>query len=278
MLHQKILVPVDGFQSSLLAEEQAINIARKFGSKVSLLYVVPTSYMLTLQRYAKIPHDVTYEILKSLEQYGKNTLSDAATRFREEGLEVETVEMGGEYAEKILSFTDKKECDLIVMGSLGEYLEGFFLEGSVERVARLTRRPILIVKKKGDFSKILVAVDGSEQSEKAFMYAIQLAKKFNSKITLLNVVRSELFRFSKKAEETGKKILSNMVSMAEGVEPAKKVEVGHPAETIIRVADSEGYNLVVLGSKGLAATKGFFIGSVSENVIRHTKCSILIVK
>ncbi len=277
MFH-RILVPVDGSASSVLAEEQTINISRKLGSEVTILHVVPTIYMLALQSYAKMPSDVTHEILRSLEHYGKSILNDAAHRFGEKGLKVDTKLMLGEQAEKILSTAEEGKYDLIVMGSLGEYVDGFFLETALERVVRLINRPILISKKRGEISKILVAVDGSEQSERAFIYAIHLADKLDSKVTLLHVVHSELFRFSKKAIESGEQILSNMASKAEGIELVKRIEMGHPAETIIKIADTEGFNLVAIGSKGLGAIKGFFIGSVSEKVIRHVQCSILITR
>jgi len=55
-------------------------------------------------------------------------------------------------------------------------------------------------------------------------------------------------------------------------------EVGHPAEVIVRIAEDDGYDLIVLGSRGMTAFKSFLLGSVSDKVSHHAHCPVLIVK
>ena len=52
---------------------------------------------------------------------------------------------------------------------------------------------------------------------------------------------------------------------------------GHPAETICRIAEEDGHDLIVMGSRGLSGIGSFFLGSVSDKVSHHTPCPVLIV-
>jgi nucleotide-binding universal stress UspA family protein len=58
----------------------------------------------------------------------------------------------------------------------------------------------------------------------------------------------------------------------------KKLEFGNPAETIINVAEKGKYDLIIVGKRGLSTVKRFFLGSVSDDVSHHAKCSVLIVR
>ena len=64
---------------------------------------------------------------------------------------------------------------------------------------------------------------------------------------------------------------------AAGVPYAFRLETGHPAEVIVRLAETDGFDLVVLGSRGLGGVKEFLLGSVSNRVSHHARCPVLIV-
>ena len=57
-----------------------------------------------------------------------------------------------------------------------------------------------------------------------------------------------------------------------------QLEFGNPAETIIEIAEKGNYDLIVVGSRGLSSVKRFFLGSVSDDISHHAKCSVLIVR
>jgi nucleotide-binding universal stress UspA family protein len=54
--------------------------------------------------------------------------------------------------------------------------------------------------------------------------------------------------------------------------------VGNPAVELVRIADEHSAGLIVVGSQGLSGIERFLLGSVSERVLRHAHCSVLIVK
>jgi nucleotide-binding universal stress UspA family protein len=64
----------------------------------------------------------------------------------------------------------------------------------------------------------------------------------------------------------------------EGVEIDKRLEYGKPAEIIIKLANKENYDLIILGSRGLSSVKRYLLGSVSEDVTWHAKRSVLIIR
>ena len=99
---------------------------------------------------------------------------------------------------------------------------------------------------------------------------------------------TDLFRSSRSNEETaqvitalGDLIASNAANRAQtvGVENVKtSVTMGDYAEAILETADNTDADMIVIGSRGLGGLKGLLLGSVSNKVALHAKCSVLTVK
>jgi len=279
---KKILVPVDGSHTCLHAEELTAAIAKNFKSKVTVIHVVPRDLLhAELESRYRLPSSVRTEIADWLLQTGRKIVWDAEALFKEEGLEVDArVVEYEDPAETVLRVAKDEEYDLIVMGNRGETeVEVFSLGSIAEKVSRHAECPVLIVKQKTKLSKILVAVDGSESAGKALEYVSQLAKKHKAKVTLLNVQESKIFDLKPEvARKLGENILSDAATKVKGLKLSTQLEFGNPPETIIEVAEKGNYDLIVVGSRGLSNVKRFFLGSVSDDVSHHAKCSVLIVR
>jgi len=140
------------------------------------------------------------------------------------------------------------------------------------------------------FKKILVPVDGSESSKKAFKYAAEIASKYNAKLTALYVVAKRVYAhihelgvlamLSNELKKEGEKVLEEIQEFAKnlGLKIETKLVHGFPAEEILHIAEEENYDLIVIGGKGLSGVRAFFLGSVADKVTHHAKCSVLIVK
>ncbi len=147
------------------------------------------------------------------------------------------------------------------------------------------------------FKTILVPVDGSHSCLHAKMFASSLAKKFNSKVTVVHVVSHEFMHPELKAQyqlphsilhkiddaylETGKKILRTAEELfREAGIPvdAKLVTHEDPAEFVLELVKDEKYDLVVIGNRAEAQSERYSLGSVTEKVARHAECPVLIVK
>ena len=123
--------------------------------------------------------------------------------------------------------------------------------------------------------------------------AADMAKRYDAKILLVHVVMRQFYAVSpseagvlatsvyvKEIETEGKQILSNAVSnlKGKGVECESRLVEGVPADEIVKIAQSEKADLIVLGSRGLTEVRSFLLGSVSDKVSHHAKCPTLIVK
>jgi nucleotide-binding universal stress UspA family protein len=142
------------------------------------------------------------------------------------------------------------------------------------------------------FSKILVAVDGSIFARQALDHAISLAKSYGSKLTLMYVVHRRVYVAAEEAgfvttapeihdmEEAGKRILneSRDAVRSAGVEADTALVHGIPADEVVRKAEAEGYDLIVVGSRGRTGIEAFLLGSVSDKITHHAKCPVLVVK
>jgi nucleotide-binding universal stress UspA family protein len=229
----------------------------------------------------RVPSSVRTEITNWLFQAGRKIIWDAEALFKEEGIEVDArVVEYEDPAETLLRVAKDEKYDLIVIGNRGETeVEVFSLGTIAEKVSRHAECPVLIVKQKTKLSKILVAIDGSESAKKALEYAVQLTKEHKAKVTLLNVGESKLFDFEPEvARKVGEHILSDAAAKVKGLKLSTQLEFGNPPETIIEVAEKGKYDLIVVGSRGISNVKRFFLGSVSDDVSHHAKCSVLIVR
>lgn len=147
------------------------------------------------------------------------------------------------------------------------------------------------------FKTILVPVDGSHSCLHAQMFASSIAKKFNSKVTVVHVASHEFMHPELKAQyqlphsilhkiddaylQTGKKILRNAEELFKeaGIPIAAKL-VTHedPAEFVLEFIKDEKFDLVVIGNRAETQSERHSLGSVTEKVARHAECPVLIVK
>ena len=138
------------------------------------------------------------------------------------------------------------------------------------------------------FKKIMLGYDGSSYAKKALSVAGDLAKKYGAQVTAVGVAHIPVFTENGEAinviiEDT-KAFLAAQLEEAkaaaarEGLKLEVRTEMGHPAEVLIRLADQEGYSLIVVGSRGLGGIQHLLLGSVSEATVRHAHCPVLVVK
>lgn len=285
---RKILVPVDGSHSCLHAKMLASSIAHKFGSKVTVVHVVSHEFMHPeLKAQYQLPPSVLHRIDESYLEAGKKIIRNAKELFTEAKIDVEarlvTFEDPAEY---ILEIVKDEGYDLVVIGNRAEHQAERYSLGSVsEKVARHADCPVLIVKRKPKpkLGKILVAVDGSKYADQAIEYAVQLTKKYSAKLALLHVEEDKLIRIGGPqvvdcVGTIGECILKDASTKTKGVKFDKLLEIGSPAETIIKVAKKGNIDLIVVGSRGLSSVRRFLLGSVSDDISLHARSSVLIAR
>jgi nucleotide-binding universal stress UspA family protein len=144
---------------------------------------------------------------------------------------------------------------------------------------------------------ILVAVDGSETSEKALDFTLAIAEKLEATIKILNVsealpmgaIPTETISLgtsipvvTKDFRRIHEQILEKAVEHAKTVSPSVAVSSllreGNAALEIVNVAKEGKFDVVVVGHKGAGKVKEFLMGSVSEKVSHLAPCPVIIVR
>lgn len=140
--------------------------------------------------------------------------------------------------------------------------------------------------------KILVAVDGSNYSQKALFKAKDIALAMGSEVTILNVVNylkdSALYMNNRevKAEltKTALKQSDDILKSAKEIfkdfpgTVLTSYRTGDAVDEIIKYAEEGKFDLVIMGSRGVGIFSRTLLGSVSDKVVHHIKTSVLIVK
>ena len=149
--------------------------------------------------------------------------------------------------------------------------------------------------KKGVFSKILVAVDGSESSINATDYAMEMAKKDGAQLIALTVNRIPLSSYGlttpqgelkqpKEREELleSKQWFDKLKQNANQNNIQLKTEIISSQMsvegTIVEYAESEGIDLIIIGTKGSSGLKKMLLGSVASGVVSYATCPVMVVK
>ena len=136
--------------------------------------------------------------------------------------------------------------------------------------------------------KILVPIDGSDNAEKALTYALELAEMCNADVEVLTVVPEVvndpdwMKDYTEKMKEKGEEVLSKALRKAEedkrGIRVSKRLEEGFTELKILEVAKKGGFDLIIMGSRGLGSVKRLLLGSVSNKVVNQSEIPVLIVK
>lgn len=130
------------------------------------------------------------------------------------------------------------------------------------------------------FEKIMVPIDGSDFAEKAEDVAIEMAKKFNSKLVAVHVVDDKLIYPFEVLVEEGNKMLKKFKEKAEKENiPIKDVLiVGNPIQDMAKIVNKTEADLVVISTHGRTGLEKLFVGSVAESALKNVTKPVLLVK
>ena len=155
------------------------------------------------------------------------------------------------------------------------------------------------------FKKILVALDGSESSQRATQAALELAEKLKTELVVLHAIspptsyyhttiasptgmslpapsQHEIDAYYAYARKVALGIVGETESKAkkQGIHVKTEIPeaVSSVVETIINHAAKENVDLIVVGTRGLGGFKKLLLGSVSSGIVSHAQCPVLVVR
>ncbi len=294
-MFDKILIPVDDSSGSQHAAHIGLEFAKRLNARVVLTNA--------LIEYAT-------------EEDGNNALAPARRNAETLGIGFETRFAEGiqmSVGEGIVQVCLEENCDLIVMGTHGRQgIERLLLGSVAERVTRQAHVPVMLIRDPQDsktmtekplqLEHILVAVDGSLQSQQALVIANNLGAKLGASLEVLYVIPDvppmtgytglefasmiDYDRYEKDLEAQSKAIIAGalvqlktasakVMNVSSSSVPAKGLLLG---DRILQTALEHHADLIMLGTHGRSGIERLLLGSVAETVSHHSKIPVLLVR
>ncbi len=272
--------------------EEVVSYAASFaavqGASMRLLYVI--DYLLTPPSYLS-------EYVEEEKKREEAEMNFWKLRLQRQGIETECGILLGRLHESFMRVIEESCPQLLVIGFKSHMIR----PSSSERLIKSLKASMLVVRGKKAagatigsvrISKILCPVDFSENSQKAAVAAGKYASLFCADITFVNVVPSYLIKekwpvWKKLGEAEKEKFDETVRSDAErnlaafcsevNIEKKSKIAQGHPAEAIVALAEEGGYDLIVIGARGLSYVESVLIGGTTETVLKSSPCPVLVV-
>jgi nucleotide-binding universal stress UspA family protein len=288
----KILVAVDHSKGSQAVLTEVAARPWPAQSCVEVLNVVEPAHLWTMS-----------ETVEETIQLSTGLAQRAADELRKKGLDATGVSLKGDAKRVILDRAKETKADLVLVGSQGVSALAHFLLGNVS-AAVVSHAPcsVEIVRQRDGrpgVHKIRLATDGSEFSERAARSIAERPWPEGTEIEVFSVVELVLGSAQalleppyvdteqlEKQREAGMKRAQNAVATAveilskafPKVSDSISVLLGGPKSVIIDEAEKWGADLIVVGSHGHRGIERFLLGSVSEGVALHAKCSVEVIR
>jgi len=290
---KNLLIATDGSTCSEKAVRVGLELASRLGAKVELVNVL---------EYGQEPADAEpptrLTLLHNIDRHhGKLALEQASQQAQSLGVPFKTLQPSG-FPERVI-LEKAQDFELIVLGTHGcSGLQRWMMGSVAEAVMVRSPKPVLVVHESFTpkepeahrYKRILIATDGSDCSEKATRYGLELAQTLKAEVTFLYVV-SEVSRpmgsalplaealglIEENLQTQAKAVLGHAQEQAKdiGVSAQTKLAQGRPRDCILEEAGT--YDLLVMGTHGRTGLDRLMLGSVTEGVVRRSKTPVLVV-
>ncbi len=295
-----ILVPIDYSIQSSKALHYACTLAKAFGARLQLLHVdeavVDAPALASTFRVAQA------EQLRRLDDF------TAGFSLPSRGLRCQI--RAGKAFDEICQAAAELSADLIICGTHGHRGMARLLLGSTaERIVQHATSPVLVVREhEREFvasrrrqtklnrrsvrlNRILVGTDFSETFRDALAYGTAFARQFGAELLLLNAIYPQYyaanadyfpFDYGSLLDETRREAEKGMDEIEKSgslgnISFRGRIEKGHPGEALVRVAEEEGADLIVVSTHGRTGLPHVLIGSTAQHVVRHANCPVLVI-
>ena len=266
---ETLLLATDGSTFSEGAIREALKLAKKCSSRLFVMSVVITN----LEFEVTMPQLIDKEDKESLEH-----LEAIKARASKEGIECDiAVIHGDDPYQDIVRQAQEKHADIIIVGRHGRTGLLRLMMGNVTaKVIGHAPCNVLVVSPGAstEFKDILVTTDGSRYSKAAFLEAISIAKRCNSRLIAVSVAHSD--EEIKSAQDNVQMALE--LASQEGLNIEGAAVIGKSYDAIVDMAKQKQADLIIVGSHGRRGLERLLMGSVTERVIGHSGTAVLVIK
>lgn len=298
-LPANILLATDGSEEAVFATLTAAELSAKTGSELHVVHVGPRVQIVGDLGPAYLDPGQEQQAQQRLDEESRKLLDGQVQKIEAEGGAVAQSHLRvGNQADNIVRLAEEIGTGTIVMGSRGRGGVRRALMGSVsEDVVRHAHCPVLVVRGRERQTllpaRIVLAVDGSRQSDAATSTAAGLAGIDGSELYVVHAgptahlpyaypyLAENVESFFEQANEEARKFLETRVEQIRAQTDAPvhtHLRPGAPEKEIVELAEEIDAGLVILGSRGLGGVRRALMGGVSDAVVRHARCPVLVVR
>ncbi|MUU79797.1 universal stress protein [Winogradskyella endarachnes] len=274
---KKIIVPVDFSEYSEYALETAAALAKQHQSELIVMHMLEMSESILSSSSDKRGEENAFMLMVANKKF--EAFLDKPFL---ENINVTPLVKYHKVLKEVALVAKEEDADIIVMGSRGHSdHDGIFTGSNTEKVVRYSETPVLVVKSpltSVDFNHIVLACDFSEESGPSVKEAIKLLSKLGEKITLLHINAPTLGFLS--TDEIDDKIakfleIANLDASELNID---RISDHNVEDGILSYAKRENADALSMITHGRTGLSHFFGGSISEDVVNHTKLPVITFK
>ncbi|MGH7251278.1 MAG: universal stress protein [Nitrospiraceae bacterium] len=282
----KIVLGMDGSKYGRWAAEWVARMPFDTPPRVTAVHVVDLASLrapMVIQPLGAIGPLVQAEA-RRLQARAKRVVAETKTLLSSLDLQEKVITEKGAIAPTILKHVAGRG-DLLVVGARGlDALDRFMLGSISTKVTLHAPCSVLVVKQPPrPIRRILLATDGSKWSDKALKFLLQKlqpdgpSETDKVEVLVMHVLPSFAHTV---AGVMGTRLVHRYAERLAkaGYRMREMARSGHVADEIVKAADRQKTDLIVVGARGLGAGARFFLGSVSTRVVQHSSCSVLVVR
>jgi nucleotide-binding universal stress UspA family protein len=306
--HKKFILAVDGSLHSNVAIELVANLNWPAGTAVHVLVVAPevSSPCNLGVEEARVVRETVARIRRRNRAAAQQVAARVAEGLRcaraDEhcaDLAITTEIQEGRAAEVILARAAALAAGLIAIGARGLSAPGEFRLGdTAHKVAAHASCAVLIAQPSAQLSRVVLAVDGSSEAQRAVEWVCALALPHGSEVAVVGIAEvvgdfpaasADEREYARGADlalmqraflhtaETNVWAALDRLHMS-GVQIFPIVRTGQPAAEIVRIAQEQDADLLIIGARGQTRAEPFPLGGVAEKVVRFAPCSVLVTR
>jgi nucleotide-binding universal stress UspA family protein len=275
---QKILIPIDFSETSLIAIEHGAFTAQLFKAELILLHVVEKHWEKFSVVAPELRIDAPGELINAIEKRLEETAADIRSKY---GVKSTCITSDGNIFSEIISVSKEQNVDLIFMGTHGTSgIVEFFVGSNTYKVVTEAVCPVISVRayaNKVGFNNIVLPIDDSTHSRQKVNHAVVMARHFAAKIHILGLADSEdpgeLKKFDIKLDQIAEYLKKCNISFSR-----KTLNAGNQAKVAYEYAKSVNADLIVIMTDQDENITGRLLGTFAQQIINHSKIPVMSIQ
>jgi nucleotide-binding universal stress UspA family protein len=274
---KKIIIPVDFSKHSEYALETAAALAKTHNAELIVMHMLELSDSIFSSTSSQKNEETHFMLMVA-----KKNFEEFLDKPYLEGITVTPMVKHHKVLKEVSEVASSVKADLIVIGSRGHNdFDGIFTGSNTEKVVRYSTTPVLVVKSKPknvDFNHVVLAIDFNVNSVSPVKNALELLKQLAKKVTLLHINLPNLgFLSTDEIQEQVDEFLK--LGKLEHIKDSIDFTADHNVEDgIINYAKREDADVLAIITHGRTGLNHFFGGSISEDLVNHSKLPVVTFK